>query len=164
MNKLVIGAAGLAVVAAVGLTGCSISAEPEAAEHADGLCAETQSDAAEAARAQNLALVDVVEEGRLVSKGTDASVQTFKVRTLAVYKGQLPAEAEIGLPTDAAGKLQVGGRYEVSVTGPDAGTWLARFTRPVPAGKTTEALAAHWKSEIGKNFVKPPCTDFTTAP
>ncbi|MEU6932815.1 hypothetical protein AB0A05_27075 [Streptomyces sp. NPDC046374] len=163
MNKLVIGAAGLAVVAAVGAGGYAYL-QPDDAVHAESLCAQTQSDAAEAARAQNLALVDVVEQGRYVAKGTDAGLQTFKVRTLAVYKGQLPAEAEIGLPKDAASKLKPGGRYEVSVLGPDAGMWLARFTRPVPDSQTAEAVGAHWKTEIGKQFVEPPCSDTTTAP
>ncbi|GGR41075.1 hypothetical protein [Streptomyces roseolus] len=121
-------------------------------------------DAAEAARAQNLALVDVVERGRLVPKGPDADMRTFKVRTLAVYKGTLPTEAQVGLPEASAAKLQPGSRYEVSVLGPEDGTWIARFTRPVPAGKTTDALAAHWRTEIGKQFVEPPCSDTSTAP
>ncbi|MFH8253681.1 hypothetical protein [Streptomyces roseolus] len=163
MNKIVIGATGLALVATVGIGGYVYLQQDEDV-HVEALCNPTQTDAAEAARAQNLALVDVVERGRLVSKGPDAGMQTFKVRTLAVYKGTLPTEAEVGLPEASAAKLQPGSRYEVSVLGPEDGTWIARFTRPVPAGKTTDALAAHWKTEIGKQFVEPPCSDTPTAP
>ncbi|NML55200.1 hypothetical protein HHL19_35255 [Streptomyces sp. R302] len=163
MNKNVIGATGLALVAAMGIGGYAYLQQDEDV-HVEALCNPTQTDAAEAARAQNLALVDVVERGRLVSKGPDAGMQTFKVRTLAVYKGTLPTEAEVGLPEASAVKLQPGSRYEVSVLGPEDGTWIARFTRPVPAGKTADALAAHWKTEIGKQFVEPPCSDTTTAP
>ncbi|MFC9730626.1 hypothetical protein ACFWGM_33360 [Streptomyces roseolus] len=163
MNKIVIGATGLALVAAVSIGGY-VYLQQDGDVHVEALCNPTQTDAAEAARAQNLALVDVVERGRLVSKGPDAGMQTFKVRTLAVYKGTLPTEAEVGLPEASAAKLQPGSRYEVSVLGPEDGTWIARFTRPVPAGKTTDALAAHWKTEIGKQFVEPPCSDTPTAP
>ncbi|NML52461.1 hypothetical protein HHL19_18515 [Streptomyces sp. R302] len=163
MNRTVIGATGLALVTAVGIGGYAYLQQDEDV-HVEALCNPTQSDAAEAARAQNLALVDVVERGRLVSKGTDAGMQTFKVRTLAVYKGTLPTEAEVGLPQASAAKLQPGSRYEVSVLGPEGGTWIARFTRPVPAGKTSDALAAHWKTEIGKQFVEPPCSDTASAP
>ncbi|MFD8009575.1 hypothetical protein [Streptomyces sp. NPDC058955] len=162
MNKLATGAVGLALAAAVGAGGYAyLQDDPVDVE---ALCVPTLTDAAEAARAQNLALVDVVEQGRYVAKGTDVGLQTFKVRTLAVYKGRLPDEAEIGLPKDSAAQLQPGNRYEVSVLGPEAGTWIARFTRPVPADTTTESVAAHWKTEIGKHFVEPPCSDTTTAP
>ncbi|MFE3074304.1 hypothetical protein [Streptomyces sp. NPDC059247] len=165
MNRFVLGATALAAVASVGIgaVGCT---QQDAETHVESLCAQTDSDAAEAARAQTLALVDVVERGRFVSKGTDAEagVQTFKVRTLAVYKGALPAEAEIGLPKDAETKVKPGGRYEVSVLGPDGGTWLARFTRAVPAATTAASVAEHWKTEIGKHFVEPPCADTTSAP
>ncbi|MCZ0983411.1 hypothetical protein O1L60_42060 [Streptomyces diastatochromogenes] len=129
--------------------------------HVESLCAADPSDAAEAAeaaRAQHLAPVDVVERGRFVTKGDDgAGLQTFRGRTVAVFKGTLPGEAEIGLPQGAPEKLRTGSRYEVSVLGPEQGTWFTRFVRPVPAGKTTEAVAAHWKSEIAKKYVEKPC-------
>ncbi|MER7600145.1 hypothetical protein [Streptomyces hydrogenans] len=162
MNKLVLGTAGLALVAAVAAGGYAYTQQDNDVR-VEALCNPTQSDAAEAARAQNLALVDVVTEGRHIAKGDDAGVQTFKVRTLAVYKGTLPADAEIGLPGASTAKLRPGSRYEVSVLGPEDGTWLARFTRPVPAGKTPEEVAAHWKTEIDKQFVEPPCSDITSA-
>ncbi|MGW6539660.1 hypothetical protein ACWGBV_02875 [Streptomyces sp. NPDC055051] len=57
-------------------------------------------------------------------------LKTFKARTLAVFKGTLPPEAEIGLPEGAAAQVQADGRYEVSVTGPEDDAWLARLTRP----------------------------------
>ncbi|MFE1381905.1 hypothetical protein ACFW6S_23505 [Streptomyces sp. NPDC058740] len=85
-------------------------------------------------------------------------------QALAVFKGTLPAEAEIGLPQGVEMTLQAGSRYEVSVLGPDSGTWLARFTRPVPAGQTSQAIAAHWKTQLDKHFVEPPCDDTTSAP
>ncbi|MFB7362349.1 hypothetical protein [Streptomyces hydrogenans] len=162
MNKLALGAAGLALAAAVATGGYAYLQQDDDV-HVEALCNPTQSDAAEAARAQNLALVDVVTKGRHIAKGDDAGVQTFKVRTLAVYKGTLPAEAEIGLPGASAAGLQPGSRYEVSVLGPEDGTWLARFARPVPAGRTPEAVAAHWKTEIDKQFVEAPCSDITSA-
>ncbi|MFH8260480.1 hypothetical protein [Streptomyces roseolus] len=162
MNKLTLGAAGLAVAAALGAGGYAWMQQDDPV-HLEALCTPTQTDAAEAARAQNLALVDVVSKGRYITKGDDG-VQTFQVRTLAVYKGTLPAEAEVGLPKASAAKLQPGSRYEVSVLGPEAGTWIARFTRPVPSGKTVDALATHWKAELAKKFVEPSCSDTTTAP
>ncbi|MFI8327017.1 hypothetical protein [Streptomyces sp. NPDC085529] len=162
MNKLATGAVGLALVAAGGMTGYVFLQQDEAV-HVESLCTPTQTDAAEAARAQNLALVDVVAQGAYVPKGADAGVQTFKVHTLAVFKGTLPDEAEIGLPGNTAA-MQPGLRYEVSVLGPEAGTWIARFTRQVPADRTAESVAAHWKTEIDKKFVEPPCSDITTAP
>ncbi|MFJ5095440.1 hypothetical protein [Streptomyces sp. NPDC088557] len=162
MNRLVLGTTGLAAVAVVGI-GSAACTQQDNEAHVEALCAQTDSDAAEAARAQTLALIDVVERGRFVTKGTDADarVQTFKVRTIAVYKGALPAETEIGLPKDAEARVQPGGRYEVSVLGPNDGTWLARFTRAVPAATT---VAEHWKTEIGKNFVEPLCADTTSTP
>ncbi|MFD5769876.1 hypothetical protein ACFWIN_29245 [Streptomyces sp. NPDC127049] len=130
----------------------------------ESLCAETRSDAAEAARAQSLALVDVLERGRFVDKGNDTGVQTFKTRTLAVFKGTLPPEAEIGLPQGAAAQVEAGGRYEVSVIGPEDGVLLARFTRPVPADQAPDVVGAHWKKENDRGFAEAPCTDMTTAP
>ncbi|MFF8415311.1 hypothetical protein [Streptomyces omiyaensis] len=162
MNKLTLGAVGLAVAAALGAGGYAWLQQDDPM-HLEALCMPTQTDAAEAARAQNLALVDVISKGRYIAKGDDG-VQTFKVRTLAVYKGTLPAEAEVGLPKASEAKLQPGSRYEVSVLGPEASTWIARFTRPVPTGKTADALAAHWRAEIAKKFVEPPCSDTTSAP
>ncbi|MEU8764825.1 hypothetical protein [Streptomyces sp. NPDC048659] len=162
MNKIVLGSA-LAVALAAAGVGAAYYQRDDVAT-VESLCGATVSDAAEAARAQNLALVDVVERGQFVAKGDDAGLRTFKVRTLSVFKGTLPAEAEIGLPQGAQGQMQAGGRYEVSVLGPDGGTWLARFTRAVPSGQTSEAVAAHWKTELDKHFVEPPCNDTTAAP
>ncbi|MEV7282187.1 hypothetical protein [Streptomyces sp. NPDC093111] len=165
MNKLVLGTAFAVTLAAAGV-GLTYVQQDDAVQAAqvESLRVATSSDAAEAARAQNLALVDVVDRGPFLTKGADAGLQTFKVHTLAVFKGTLPTDAEIGLPQGAEMKVPAGGRYEVSVIGPDNGTWLARFTRPVPTGQTTEAIAAHWKSELDNHFVEPPCSDITPAP
>ncbi|MFI2739508.1 hypothetical protein [Streptomyces sp. NPDC018711] len=163
MKKTVLGAAGLAALAAAGLGGVVYSQQDDVAR-VESLCAADPSDAAEAARAQNLALVDVVERGRFVTKGDDgAGLQTFRVRTVAVFKGTLPGETEIGLPQGAPEQLRAGSRYEVSVLGPEQGTWFTRFVRPVPAGKTAEAVAAHWKREIAKKYVEKPCGDISTS-
>ncbi|MFI1814873.1 hypothetical protein ACH414_31470 [Streptomyces sp. NPDC020422] len=81
-----------------------------------------------------------------------------------MFKGTLPAEAEIGLPQGAETQMQPGGRYEVSVLGPDGSTWPARFTRAVPTSQTSQAVAAHRKTELDKHFVEPPCDDTTAAP
>ncbi|MFJ5712311.1 hypothetical protein [Streptomyces sp. NPDC093105] len=162
MNKLVRGAAA-AVVVAVG-AGAFAHHQRNDPIRVESLCEETSSDAAEAARAQNLALVAVLKRGRFVGKGNDTGVQTFKARTLAVFKGTLPAEAEIGLPEGAATQVQAGGRYEVSVMGPEDGVWIARFTRGVPAATAADAVGAHWKKEMDRGFVEVPCTDTTTAP
>ncbi|MEV0452832.1 hypothetical protein [Streptomyces sp. NPDC050600] len=164
MNKLVLGSA-TAFVATLAVAGVGLTyLQQDETTRVESLCVATSSDAAEAARAQNLALVEVVERGAFVAKGDDAGLQTFKVRTLAVFKGKLPVEAEIGLPQGVETAMQAGSRYEVSVLGPDSGTWLARFTRIVPTGRTSEAVAAHWKTELDKHFVEPPCNDTTSAP
>ncbi|MFF9839211.1 hypothetical protein [Streptomyces sp. NPDC013740] len=163
MNKLVLGTALAVALAAAGVGGLAYSQQDDT-DRVESLCEATSTDAAEAARAKNLALVDVVERGPFLARGEDAGLQTFKVRTLAVFKGTLPAEAEIGLPQGVEMTLQAGSRYEVSVLGPDSGTWLARFTRPVPAGQTSQAIAAHWKTQLDKHFVEPPCDDTTSAP
>ncbi|MFE5595371.1 hypothetical protein [Streptomyces sp. NPDC056549] len=162
MNKIVLVAVGAVALAVAGVSGAAYLDSADSVQ-AESLCVATQSDAAEAARAQNLALVDVVERGRLVPKGSDAGLQTFKVRTVAVFKGALPAEAEIGLPQGSQAKLAPGSRYEVSVLGPDDGTWLARFTRQVASEQTADALAAHWRGEIAKQFVEPPCSDIVSS-
>ncbi|MCW7991045.1 hypothetical protein XF35_38990, partial [Streptomyces platensis subsp. clarensis] len=151
MNKLVLGTALAVTLAAAGAGGLAYYQQDDTVQ-VESLCAATASDAAEAARAQNLALVDVVERGPFVAKGDGAGLQTFKVRTLSVFKGALPAEAEIGLPQGAETQMQTGGRYEVSVLGPEGGTWLARFTRAVPTGQTSADVAAHWKTELDKRF------------
>ncbi|MEU2509212.1 hypothetical protein ABZ621_31495 [Streptomyces sp. NPDC007863] len=161
MNKIALGAAGLAVLAAG--AGAYFLQQSDRTR-VESLCAATTSDAAEAARAQTLALVDVVERGRFVDKGNATGVQTFKARTLAVFKGALPAETEIGLPEGAAAQVEAGGRYEVSVMGPEEDVWLARFTRAVPAAADADTVGAHWKQEIERGFVEAPCTDTTTGP
>ncbi|MFB7275502.1 hypothetical protein ACFCZV_00170 [Streptomyces hydrogenans] len=129
MNKLALGAAGLALVAAVATGGYAYLQQDDDV-HVEALCNPTQSDAAEAARAQNLALVDVVTKGRHIAKGDDAGVQTFKVRTLAVYKGTLPAEAEIGLPGVAAARQPLR-----SVRPRTGGRRMARPLRPARSGR-----------------------------
>ncbi|SEB63570.1 hypothetical protein [Streptomyces sp. TLI_105] len=159
MKIIMLGAVGLGVLAAAGVGGFVYVQQGDDVAHAESLCAATTSDAAEAARAQNLALVSVVERGRFVSKGEGAGLQVFKVRTEAVFKGSLPDEAEIALPEASSEKLQAGSRYEVSVLGPEDGTWLTRFVRAVPASETADAVGAHWKAEIAKKFVETPCDD-----
>ncbi len=161
MNKIALGAAAFAVVAA-GAGAYHLQRDDHT--RVESLCTATGTDAAEAARAQTLALVDVLERGRFVDKGNATGVQTFKARTLAVFKGALPSETEIGLPEGAAAQVEAGGRYEVSVMGPEEGVWLARFTRPVSAGTAADTVGAHWKKEIDRGFVEAPCTDTTTAP
>ena len=56
----------------------------------------------------------------------------------------------------------VAANYRLILTRADR--YCVERTRPgEPAGKTSEAVAAHWKRELAKKYVEKPCGDLSTS-
>ncbi|MEU8543015.1 hypothetical protein AB0C52_24025 [Streptomyces sp. NPDC048717] len=117
----------------------------------ESLCAgDLSSDAAVAANTTAVALVTVLERGEYDAEAADpGGVQTFKVRTEQVFKGDLPARSEItqSVPGPSGEEPSPDPRYRVLQPGKTL------------ASQTASGLGPHWKAETAKEYVDPPCDD-----
>lgn len=174
MKKLLHLGGGSALLALGAVGGFFAYDHATAETYTESLCdRDMSSDAAVVNNTDVVALVTVLDKGKLYNDPADADgSQTFKVRSEAVFKGALPAEAQVvqgTFPVSGNEALAPGGRYEIAldvlpagtygegVTFPEAGAGSVAFARP--AKQSVQAFAEHWKAEQAKKYSEPPCED-----